>query len=452
MSSPPAPRRSISGTLRAGLAQMRHADWAKPIRNIGVLLLGRGAQAVFSLVYVAMAARTLGPRDFGILVLIHSMAMAISDIARFQTWQFVLHYGAGPWHERNMGNLRRVLKFSLVLDAIGVAIGLVVMFIGAPYAAMAFGIPETMDTAIRLYGLSIIFMVVADTPNGLLRLLDRFDLAAWQNTAMPAVRLVGSVILAIMDAGLYAFLILWFGAAVFEHIVLFVLAWREAVRRGIFSKPDTGDPPPWRADKPVWWFCISTSVNSSLQLAQSHLGTLAVGWLLGPAPAGLFRIASQVSSVLVKPLRQLFMPAILPELSHLRAAGRLKERMVMVRRVSVLTGLVATGLLLVLILIGKPAIALLAGQDYVAAYGVMVALAAGGTISAWAVALEPLLISNGKVHFITAARTGSTLLYLSLLYPLTLQFGLMGAGYAAIVQAAVISLLLLLRVTLPSAR
>jgi O-antigen/teichoic acid export membrane protein len=152
--------------------------------------------------------------------------------------------------------------------------------------------------------------------------------------------------------------------------------------------------------------------------------------------------------VLVKPLRQLFMPAILPELSHLRAAGRFKERQVMVRRVSVLTGLVATGLLLVLILIGKPAISLLAGSDYVAAYGVMVALATGGTISAWAVVLEPLLISNGNVHFITVARTCTTVLYLSILYPLTLQFGLMGAGYAAIVQAAIVSLLFLLRVAL----
>jgi O-antigen/teichoic acid export membrane protein len=441
------------GRLRSLGHQLHKADWAKPFRNVGVLLLGRGTQALFSLVYVALAARALGPRDFGILILIHSLALAVGEIAKFQSWQVVLHYGSEPLLKGDIGGLRRVLNFSLLLDTIGATIGLVVIYFGASNATALFDIPPEMQMVTRLYGISIIFMIFGDTPSGLLRLLGRFDLLSWQNAAMPVVRLIGSIYLYLIHSDVVGFLALWFAGTVFENLVLFTLGFVEGKRRGIYWRSaeaksrDRAGGSLFAPTPGIWRFSIYTSLNGSLQLAQTHLGTLVTGSLLGPINAGLFRIGSQVASVLVKPLRQLFMPAILPELSHLKAAGDETARRLMVRRVSHLTGLAALALLILLILIGRPAIAMFAGPDYVDAYGVMVVLAAGGAVAAWAVALEPLLISDGHVRFITAVRANATLLYLIALYWLTRHMGLIGAGFAALFQTSIISLVFLLRVS-----
>ena len=64
------------------------------IRNIGWLLSGRGVNAVLSLVYLALATRTLGIEGFGYFALIVAMGQTVTGLANFQTWQFVIRWGA----------------------------------------------------------------------------------------------------------------------------------------------------------------------------------------------------------------------------------------------------------------------------------------------------------------------------------------------------------------------
>src|SRR3546814_7365192 len=67
----------------------------------------------------ALAARALGIHAFGILILVHAFAEAVKDLAGFQSWQVVLHYGTHPMKEGNLPLFQRVLRFSLMLDLIG---------------------------------------------------------------------------------------------------------------------------------------------------------------------------------------------------------------------------------------------------------------------------------------------------------------------------------------------
>ncbi len=69
------------------------------LANTGVLLGGRAVNAVLSLGYMALAARSLGIGAFGVLVLINTFAQFVSDVAKFQAWQTILHFGAAPLAE-----------------------------------------------------------------------------------------------------------------------------------------------------------------------------------------------------------------------------------------------------------------------------------------------------------------------------------------------------------------
>src|SRR3546814_5577519 len=64
-------------------------------RNIGWLLGGRGFNAVLSLVYLALATRTLGLEGFGYFALIVALGQTVTGLANFQTWQFVVRWGSG---------------------------------------------------------------------------------------------------------------------------------------------------------------------------------------------------------------------------------------------------------------------------------------------------------------------------------------------------------------------
>ena len=86
------------------------------VTNAGMLLGGRTVNAVLSLAYMAIAARALGVRELGVLVLIQAFAQFLGDVVKFQSWQTIIHYGAQPLERGEVTAFQRVLRFTLVLD------------------------------------------------------------------------------------------------------------------------------------------------------------------------------------------------------------------------------------------------------------------------------------------------------------------------------------------------
>ena len=109
------------------------------VANAGLLLGGRTVNAVLGLVAVAIAARALGAVELGALVLIQAFAQFLGEVAKFQSWQTILHFGARPLAEGRTADFQRVLRFSLILDLVSTAFGLVVGIAGAFVFAVALG-------------------------------------------------------------------------------------------------------------------------------------------------------------------------------------------------------------------------------------------------------------------------------------------------------------------------
>jgi O-antigen/teichoic acid export membrane protein len=64
------------------------------LANASMLLGGRTANALISLGYLAVAARSLGTVEAGVLILINAFAQLVSEVVKFDSWQAVLHFGA----------------------------------------------------------------------------------------------------------------------------------------------------------------------------------------------------------------------------------------------------------------------------------------------------------------------------------------------------------------------
>ena len=414
--------------------------------NVLVLLGGKAFNALFSLGTMTLAVRALGLETYGVLILIHAFAMTAADLGKFQSWQAVLRYGTSAVKEDRLDDFRRLIRFTLLLDAGSALAATVVAMTGAWLIGPRLGWPTEVIPLGVLYGFSVIFAVTA-TPTGLLRLYDRFDLLAIQNNVGSLVRLIGSAIVFLAGGGLPAFIAVWFVARAASGISLFLFGWREMRRHGHGGTGAVG----WRGlTKPfdgIWRFVWSTNLNTTANLGFVHLATLLTGGLLGPEEAGLFRIARQVANALAKPAR-LFIQVVYPEFARLVAAGDLRQLRRLLRRLAGLSaGGTAVGLLL-LVVFGPLLLRLIGGEAALAAYPILLWLSGAALIDLWAFPLEPALISLGRAGTALMVRATATAVSIPFLILAVRHFGLTGAGITALATA----LLLLIGQFLPTLR
>jgi len=415
------------------------------VANASIMLGGRTVNAILSLAVIALAARTLGLHEFGLLVVLYAYTQTISDIANFQSWQAVLHYGTKPLGERNLPLLHRALRFTLMLDGLSAVAGTVVAIILVNFIGPHLGLAEQDIAMVMLYLTSIAFMSFA-TPSGVLRLLDRFDLLALQSSVASFVRLIGAGILFFTDGSFVQFLIIWYLGDVAAFLYLYVCAAHQMIKRGLLKGFSWRDGEKMTKDLPgIWFFCWTTNLNMTLLLAFSHVGTLMVGFFLGPAEAALYRVAQQVGNAVAKPAK-LATPVLYPELSRLWASGSHHDLYGVALRVALAAGGTAFVLLGVVWVAGEVILSTIMGPEFVTAAPLMVWLVAAAAIGILALPLEPLLISTGKPFVALTTRAAVTLFYLPLLAFALAHVGLMGAGYATFVATIMLVIVQLIAV------
>ncbi|HKR89701.1 MAG TPA: lipopolysaccharide biosynthesis protein [Phenylobacterium sp.] len=428
--------------MNAAAAQARPqptagAIFRRILANAGKLLGGRAVNAVLSLAYTAVAARALGVKGLGVLVMIHAFAQLLGDVVKFQSWQTVLQYGAEPLAQRRLDELHRVVRFTLMLDLIS---GLVGMGVGVG-GALAFGgrLGWGADQAplAAAYVLSVMFITAA-APLGILRLLDRFDVLAAQAAVISVVRLIGCAVGFVLHADLAFFLLVWALGTVAGFLLLAAAAWREMDRQGLLHGFRWLGPT--RISTPgAWRFAWATNLNATLGTAFTHLVTLMVGGLLGPADAALWRIGRQVADAIAKPVR-LLIPALYPELVRLRAERREKTMWRLTARIALAAGAVGLLLLIVSGFAGAPLLRLVMGAGFAAAAGVMTWQVAAAVVNLVSLPLEPMVISLGQAGATVRVRVVVAAAYAAALPFLVRRFGVEAAGAALVASSLAIAL------------
>lgn len=391
----------------------------RALTNTAWLMGARGVNAVLSLGYLALATRTLGLEGFGKFVLAVSFSQAVVGIASFQTWQAVVRWG----HRRESAG--EAIGFALALDLLTVVFGslgagLLLYFSGdwlpVPYALRheAFWLTVASLIAIR------------STPTGILRLHDRYALAATADSVTPVVRIIGAVGVFLFARTSAAFVIVW---GVAEVATAFAY-WRFALRC---------EPLPWRkvslrqlprVEKGAWGFVWGTGLSGALLIASRQFIVLLVGALGGEAMAGIYRVAAQLGEGLLK-LAQALLRATYPELVRdPEAARHIAAR---IGRIAALTGVVTVAFGA---LAGHWVIVVIAGHEYLAAYTPMLVLAGAAAIELAGAPLEALLVAHGKALTNFLLRALPTLLALLALPFAVARSGANGAAAVVLIASS----------------
>lgn len=422
-------------------SQHTPSHWSRPLKSAGLVLAGKSAQGVIALIYTALAARTLDTEAFGVLALIHGTVYGLSQLLRLHNWPAVVRYGAMALHANDNARLTRLIGFTFKLDIAAALLSVLVLQIFLSSIAHWFGLaPETYDM-LRIYALSIGLMVPVPTHFGILRLFEKFRQIGIQSTLEPMMRLIGTCYLWWVGADLFAFLALWFIATIISRLTLFYRAWAELASRGIRFK-DCIKAPLSSDEKGIWRFIFSASYINGLQSAQSNISLMLVGGFLGPAAAGIFRIAQQFATILVKPTQKLLIPAIYPEFAKVMASNNIKGMHEMMWRCTAVAVAIALLVLAILAALGHEIISLSVGSAYLDAYIPMLWLAAAGAATVAGFALEPALSAGGHMRPLVFSQTTGLLVYVIAMIILLPQYQLTGAGIAALISAMIQAIIL----------
>ena len=419
--------------------------------NLGRLVTGKAAAGLIGLAYMVLAARDLGPSDYGVLVLVHSFATTVGGIVEFPGWHAVVRYGAHHQASDEPHGLMKLLRFVGTVELTAGVLAVITAAVLGPLLGPGLGWSATALAFAVPYSLAVLGSV-RSTAAGYLQLRGRFDLLGIHNVVAPAARLVGAVIVIATETGLIGFLIAWLVAALLEWASLWTMAWLVA-RQHLAGVPVRGAIQGVRAENPgIWRFMIAANADVTFSELAGRIAPLVIGWMLGPAAVGLYAIAQRATVVIAQPA-QILGQAAYAELARLVAAGDHGQRL---RRAVLHCVLIAIAaavpVILILAFFSREIAGLIGGPSFTGAASVMVWLTAARALMLAGPPASSALIALGRPSLSVAANVVASLGLLPLLPLLIQYYGLDAAGWHAVFQAALGSAILIILVLRESRR
>ena len=420
----------------------RHSVVKNIFQGSGKVLGGRAGAGLISLAYMVIAARTLGPRDYGVLILLHGYVIAICGIVEFPSWQAILRYGAEAQRNGERQRLVRLLRFGAKVELLGGVAAVLIAMAAVPFLGPRLGLtPEVMTWAVP-YSFAVLASI-RSTPAAYLQLHNYFNLIALHVMVPPMVRLMGALIAMAAGWGLVGFIWAWLIAALAEFLVLWGMGlWKAHQELGAaLYKPDQGRAV--EENPGIWRFLIANNADVTLSDLTGRLAPLIVGWVLGPAMAGIFSVAQRGVVAISQPAQILGKTAY-SEWAKLVAAGHggrpLRRALA---RVIGWALLAALPVVLLVATFSEEIVILLAGKAFLAAAPVMVVLIFARMLSLAAPPCSTALSAMGRPGWSMSANLFASLVFLPALPMLLTQFGLAGAGIQAVGQAVIATSLLM---------
>ena len=421
--------------------QRRRGTVGRIYANLSRLLAGKAMAGLLSLGYLAVAARALGPRDYGVLVLVHGYVMAVGGILEFPGWHAIVRYGAQAVETGDRVRLARLLRFAGLVEGVAGLVAVAAAALLAPLVGPHLGWSRQALAFAAPYSFAVLATVRA-TPAGYLQLAGRFDLLGLHSIVAPVVRLLGALSAVALGAGLRGFLIAWLAAALAEFATLWLLGGWVAYRR-MGGEVLLGGVRGAAAENPgLWRFMWAANADVTFGELSGRVAPLVVGWILGPSATGLFAVAQRASVVISQP-GQILGQSAYAEFAGLVAAGQrgARLRQALWRSVAYAFLAAAPVLLLVAVFGGRLA-SLLGGEAFVAAGGLMSWLALARVILLMAPPTGAALTALGRPGLSLRANLIAGLGTLALLPLLLRVLGLMGGGVQALLQALIAGALL----------
>lgn len=374
---------------------------AKILANVAWLVGGKGFGAVCSLIYLAILARSLGIKDFGHFSLIFATGQAFVAVAGVQSWQTLVRYGAAYVHRQEWEKFGRLSLLCGLLDWLGAIVGCIAAWFVYYRFADNLGInPDYLDMAFA-FNCALLWSRVS-APVGVVRVLDRFDIAAYVEGFVPLFRLLVAIGLWLTTPTVAHFLLAWAVIDLTAAGIYWIAAYRlapQSLKIHYISQ--------WRRaiaeNTGVKHFVGITYLTSTLDAVFKQGPVLAVGYFLGTSAAGVYRLVDQLAQGIGK-LAQLVARAIYPEINKNRVSNTVEQFSKLVKRLTIIAAAAGLVVVAIALLAGQHLLRLIGGEGFVGGQAVFVPLALAASFELASVTYEPVLHALNRARLALFAR------------------------------------------------
>lgn len=420
-----------SHPLGRAFAALRHHR----VRSVGHLLTGTSATVCLSLLSIALAARALGPKDYGVLALILTLGQACERLLSFQSWQPLIRYGATLDPQSQRDDLRSLYKFGLMLDGMGSIGAWAVASLLSVAAHFVFGIGWAAVGTALIYMVSLLFNMNG-TATAIFRLTGRFRIIARLQVITALARLAASALAFVLGAGLPGFVIVWAATQILGTLLNIFVGMRALHREGttrILRASLTGMSSRF---PDLWRFTWGANFSLTIWASAQQLDTLIVGWLADPASAGMFHIAKRVSRV-VQQVGSQVEAVVYPDLSRMWAAGQRKSFLRLILQTELVLASFGAACFLGALLLGGWAIEMAAGARFAAAGPLLTVQIFAVALTISGAASRAALLAMGRQPAVLRTVLAAAATFYGLVAPLIYLLGAMGANMAHVLFGTV---------------
>lgn len=404
-----------------------HSPQVRIARNIAWFLGGKGLGAVFGIAAIAIMAHALGLEGFGHFSLIVAGAQALGAVVGLQTWRAVVRHGAQHVEAGNRDALARLGMLATGLDVIGAVLG-------TTFAAAIFLVfPDRLglDPAyadVAFWFTCAVLWALASTPAGIVRALHRLEVSVYVEAVVPTGRLAMALVVWAIGPSVGRFLIGWALIELVEAVCYWTMA--RQVFPGAIRLSHLRDVRRTLAENPgLGRFLLLNHAAGMLGAAVCNGPLLAVGGLIGPAAAGLYRLAAQLAQALSRMAALLTRIAYL-ELARTRVASARRGFARIALQTSVIAGSAGVIVVLLAVAAGRSLLAILGGAAFGAGVLILVPLAIAASLEASSAAFESVLHAAGRARLALVARVLAVATLFAAMWFL-LPVGPSGAAWAA---------------------
>lgn len=432
------------GRVTVHLSDVRNAGGLRRrATNIGHLLSGNMLNAAVMLVSASIAARSLGPHAYGIMVLVISFCRTVERVVRFESWQPLIKYAAQPGTADDKNRLSQLYLYGLILDVgaatlAGAAAVLIALAVG-PW----FGLSLENTALIGIYSLTILFNI-SGMPTAALRFSGHFRTIAYSQLFSNILRVGLAIVCGWYGWGVMAFICVWTAAQIVGSLLFLFLGFRSLAIQQIPS-PFTASVRSLRGSFPGFLsFAWSSNLSMTLRTISQEADSLLVGAFLGPAAAGYYYIARRLANVSQQVGGQI-QAVIYPDVARMWAQGKVRQFRATTLQVQVVMGLFGLLMLAMGAVFGEWIIRLGPGSAYVDAYPLLLTQLVAVILIMHGAPSRSALLAMGQHRQVLLIAVGSLTLFLIVACTLIPLLGPIGANIAHIALGAYSAVMLDIR-------
>lgn len=408
-------------------------------RSVLHLMSGSAGNAFIMLLATLLAARTLEPQQYGVMVLILAIGRVCERLLRFESWQPLVRFVAEEELVGTPEKIARLYLFGFLLDVTSAvtASALAIAF-GLLFAGLV-GLDADNSWLIMIYACAIA-VNIRGMPSAALRLGGRFKTLAYIQLFANSLRLVLATACFLADFGVVAFIAVWTATQILDSLLFLFCGFRALAKSGIPS-PLRSNPRGLRKEFPGFLgFAFSTNLSSTVRTLTHEMDTLLVGAFAGPAMAGLYNLAKRIARM-AQQVADLIQTVVYPDLSRMwskRSTPEFRQAVVGLQFLLLAVSLIVFVLALAA---GQPLIVVAFGQKYGGIYPLLLAQIVAVAFTMHSAPSRSALLAMNKPRAVLVAAIAASAAFFVAAFLLMPAMGALGANVAHIVAAAIAAIL-----------